>query len=108
MDFFILLVLAILSFQSFIFSIYLLTLRKGKTSSNRWLACFLILLGAHMVINLVEQRGVVLHLPYLMIISATYGPVLYFYITSLQREKPASIKAVAPHFVPSLLVFLTI
>ncbi|MEQ9299419.1 MAG: helix-turn-helix domain-containing protein [Cyclobacteriaceae bacterium] len=100
--------MAVLSFQSLIFSIYLLTLRTGKSTSNRWLATFLILLGAHMVINIVERSGTILTLPYLMVISASYGPVLYMYISSLQRQKPIDTVVVALHFIPSVLVLMII
>ncbi|GEM_PF-4268215 len=108
MDLMILLILAVLSFQSFLFSAYLLTLKGNRISSNRLLAAFLILLGTHMAINLVEQRGLTLQIPYLLVISATYGPVLYYYISSLQHKKPVQFRRILPHFIPSFFILILI
>ncbi len=77
-------------FQSSLFSIYLMTLRIHRNTSNRFLALFLFLLGLNIFETLLYESFYLQHPGTAYIINLTgalNAPLLYFYVKSLVYKK---------------------
>ena len=85
------------AFQYTLFSLYLLSLKKGNTISNRIFAIFLIT-SAIRVILVTFKFGIYAWTTYLII-----GPIIYIYTLSLIHGKFKLKWKYMLHFLPYLL-----
>lgn len=99
-------ILILISFQSLVFILFLLTDKGPKKLSNRLLAAFLFLLGL--------QMAIIMLVPWLedpgfmeswgCIFGFNYGPIIFFYTSSLIYRDFKFKAQFLLHFMPTILL----
>lgn len=98
------------AFQAFIFSLLLIT-KKEKKTADKFLAGFFFVICLYLLNNFSVAYEFWKIFPNTIIIitlvSLTYGPLLYFYVTSLLGKK-VSKNQLLYHSIPIVITFLII
>ncbi|PJJ83604.1 helix-turn-helix domain-containing protein [Mucilaginibacter auburnensis] len=93
---------------SLFLSILLFT-KKGKSTADAVLACWLFLISVHLITYYLLATRKFLEFPYLLGIEIAFpffhGPFLYLYTSLITGKKFTKLKA-AFHFIPSILVYV--
>jgi len=95
------------SIQALFFSILLLG-KKQKIFSDKILVAFFLLFSLHLLIKYIYTLDIVSKFPHLMGIDVgfplLYGPLLYFYVSSLVSNQNYFRKDYFLHFLPFILI----
>ena len=98
------------AFQSFIFSLLLLT-KKNRKSADKYLASFFIVITLYLGNSFSVSYGLWNYFPdIILILTINYllcGPLLFCYVNSL-LNKPISKKQIIYHLIPIAIIFLLI
>lgn len=94
--------------QFLLFSIFLVTLKKGKPISNKFLALFLFSKSLAIVNYLLSESGIgSFHIFFILVpFSFLYGPTLYLHVKSLAYKNFALSKWDVLHLAPFVLCSL--
>jgi AraC-like DNA-binding protein len=92
---------------SFFLSILLFT-KRGKSTADLVLACWLFLISFHLLTYYLLATGKFLEFPYLLgleiAVPFVHGPFLYLYTALLTGKKIATLPGVF-HFIPTVLIY---
>lgn len=98
------------AFQSFVFSVLLLTKKENK-QADKFLSAFFFVATLYFLNMYSFEYSIWRQCPDIMIIYTLifllYGPLLFFYVKSILGEK-ISLKQVIPHSIPIIAVLLII
>lgn len=75
------------------------------------LACWLVIIGIHLVFYYASLIADPYYYPYLLVsypFPLFHGPFLYFYTASLTNQHPYLKKHFVLHFVPALVIYLVL
>ncbi len=93
-----------------IFLLLLLVAKKGKSSADFILACWLALIGFHLFLFYLFTTGKIFSYPHLLAIQFPFplmhGPFLYLYAKALTGNLNVSNKKYLLHFIPALVSYL--
>ncbi|HEU0110295.1 MAG TPA: helix-turn-helix domain-containing protein [Flavisolibacter sp.] len=89
---------------------FLLISKKGKTLADNILACWLFIIGIHLLFFYLYYTGLYFEHPWLMGIDIPlpllHGPFLFLYTAALTNRLPGRKYFALLHFVPALLCYL--
>lgn len=98
----------LIAFQCFIFAAFLALNQRLALTANRIMFLLLIVLAAHMVLNLVNQHLYIGIMPNFAIgLGYAYGPLLYLYTQSLTLENFRVSRKQMSHALPSIAVIIS-
>src|SRR5574339_1008952 len=92
------------------FLLLLLFAKKGKTAADVILACWLIVIGVHLLLYYLYFSGNIYSFPWLLGIHfplpLLHGPLLYLYAGVLTGKINLTDKKYLLHFVPALVSYV--
>jgi AraC-like DNA-binding protein len=93
-----------------LFLCLLLILKKNKSSPDKILTCWIVLIALHQLLFYLEHAGILLQYPHLLGITfplpLLHGVFLFFYVSAITQEKAINLRTSLPHFIPFLLLIL--
>jgi AraC-like DNA-binding protein len=92
---------------AFLISVILFT-KRNKTRADILLACWLIIIGAHLAFYYISLIADPYYYPYLLAgypFPLLHGPMLYFYTATLTNQHVYLRKHWAWHFIPALFIY---
>jgi len=96
--------------QGFFLAVVLLSTRKANRQANRFLAAILIIFCLNIIIHNISHRPYTYSIPHhevmITIIFYLFGPLFYFYVTTLTRRVSFENKKKYLHFLPFLICAL--
>lgn len=94
---------------SFFLSLLLFS-KKGKTQADKILACWLLLIGIHLLCFYIYFSNLYFKFPFLLgfelPLPLMHGPFLYFYTASLTNQLTIKKKWILLHLIPAIISYL--
>ncbi len=92
------------------FLLFLLVMKRGKSSADRVLMAWMAVIGVHQVLFYLSNFGIGYQFPHLLGLAIPFpllhGVLLLFYVTALTKGRIPGWKQALPHFLPFLLLIL--
>lgn len=100
---------SLITWQSILFAIVLITPKYNKRKENRFLAAFLFVLGVHFIYNILLSNNLFVKTlsKYSCVYGFLYGPLLFLYIKYHLRKDFLLKSQDLVHFVPALLIIVS-
>ena len=89
--------------QSLFAAIVIFT-KESKRLSDKFMAFWLLTIAAELITALVKEKvGIIPHIP---VVPFLFGPIMFFYVTTMIREKNKILRTDWLHFAPFLLFLI--
>lgn len=84
-----------------LFAALIIFTKKNKQLSDKFMAFWLLTIAAELISALIKEKsGIIPHLP---IVPFLFGPIMFFYVTTMIGEKNKMLRTDWLHFAPFLL-----